>query len=110
MPVCHAREAVELGAVAMERDDQGPVGDGAGIGVAPKSEAATAEFAYDELGALFLAIRRKHGSGIETASVHERYGRTLAQRHPMPAPRQRERLPEADDSGAANGDFTRLGH
>ena len=39
----HAGEAVELGAVALERDHQRAVGDGAGIGLAPQREAPLPE-------------------------------------------------------------------
>ena len=41
----HAGEAIELGAVALERHDERAVGDGAGIGLAPQREAAAAKIA-----------------------------------------------------------------
>ena len=100
----HAGEAVELGAVAVERDDQRAVGGGARIGLAPQRDAAAAKLAHDGFGALLLAIRREHGAGIEAAAMGEGHRRALAQRDLMPAARQRERLPEADDAGATDGD------
>ena len=42
VPARHAGEAVELGTVAVKRDDQRAVGDGAGIGLAPQRDAALA--------------------------------------------------------------------
>ena len=106
----HAGEAVELGAVALECHDERAVGDRAWVGRAPKREAAMAKIAHDELGGFLLAVRREHGAGIEAARMRERRWRALAQRHFVSAARQRERLPQADDTGAADGDVACFGH
>ena len=106
----HAGEAGELGPVAMKGDDEGAVDGRARIGVAPKRETAQAELAHHGLGAFLLAIRRQHGAGIEAAGIGEGVGRTLAQRHLVAAPRQSERLPQADDAGTADGDLAALRH
>ena len=73
----HAGEAVELGAVAMQRDHQRAVGLGARIDLAPKRDAAFAELADHGLGAFLLAARRKHGAGIRTACLREGLRRAL---------------------------------
>ena len=83
----HAREAVELGAVALQRHDERAVGHSTGIGRAPKREAAAAKIAHDQLGGFLLAVRREHGAGIEAASVGERHGRALAHGHLVAAAR-----------------------
>src|SRR6476659_9035961 len=74
MTLGHASEAVELGAVALQRYDERAVGDRAWVRVAPEGEATAAEIAHNELRALLLAIRREHDTGIEAAAMHERPG------------------------------------
>ena len=93
MPPGHAGEAIELGAVAMQRDDERAVGLGAGIGLLPQRDAASAELADDGLGAFLLAAWREHGAGIRTASLGEGFCRALVQRHGVTAPGEQERLP-----------------
>ena len=83
----HAREAVELGAVALQRHDERAVGYSTRIGRAPKREAAAAKIAHDQLGGFLLAVRREHGAGIEAASMGEWHGRALAHGHLVAAAR-----------------------
>ncbi len=89
----HAGEAIELGAVAMQRDDERAVGYGAGIGLAPQRDAASAELADDGLGAFLLAARREHGAGIRTARLGEGFCRALIKRHGVTASCEQQRLP-----------------
>ena len=77
MPAGHAGEAIELGAVAMQRDNERAVGLGAGIGLLPQRDAASAELADDGLGAFLLAAWRKHGAGIRAAGLGEGFRRAL---------------------------------
>ena len=93
MPPGHAGEAIELGAIAMQRDNERAVGLGAGIGLLPQRDAASAELADDGLGAFLLAAWREHGAGIRTACLGEGFCRALMQRHGVTAPCEQERLP-----------------
>ena len=102
MAAGHAGEAVELGAVAMERHDQRAVGDGVGIGLAPQRDAALAQVPDDGLGAFLLAARREHGAGIGTAGVGKRLRRALIERDVVTGARQGQRLPQADNAGASD--------
>ena len=110
MSLRHARKSFELGAIAMQRHDQRAVCDRARIDFAPQSKSAQAKLAHHDLRGLLLAIRGKHSAGVETAPVHEGHGRALVQRNLVPVARQRQRLPETDDSGAANGNGLGLRH
>ena len=83
----HAREAIELGTVALQRHDECAVGYSTRIGLKPKREAAAAKIAHDQLGGFLLAVRREHGAGIETASMREWHGRALAHGHLVAAAR-----------------------
>src|SRR5512146_2657396 len=94
----------------MQRHDERAVHGRAWVCLAPKRDTAKAELAHHELGGLPLAIWGEHGAGIETASMHEGYGRALAQRHLVPAAGKRERLPQADHASAADGDVFGFGH
>ena len=93
MPPGHAGEAIELGAIAMQRDNERAVGLGAGIGLLPQRDAASAELADDGLGAFLLAAWREHGAGIRTACLGEGFCRALMQRHGVTAPGEQQRLP-----------------
>src|SRR5262245_29449876 len=94
----------------MKRHDERAVHGRAWGRLAPKRGPATGELTYDERGGLRVAIWSEHGAGIEAASVHEGHGRALAQRHSMPAAGERERLPKANDTCAADGDVFGFGH
>ena len=93
MSAGHAGEAVELGAVAMERDNERAVGLGPGIGLLPQRDAASAELTDDRLGAFLLAAWREHGAGIRTACLGEGFCRALMQRDGVTAPCEQKRLP-----------------
>src|SRR3990172_2432770 len=70
--------------------------------LAPESEPALPEFPDRGLGALLLAIRRQHGAGIEAAGESEGLRRALAQRNSVSTLGEQVRLPQSNDSGAAD--------
>ena len=102
--VRHAREARQLGAVARAGDHQRALGRHARIGLAPQGERLEPQLAHDRLRRFRLAVGGEHGAGKRAGGLRERLGRALDEPHAMAPPRQRQRLPQADDAGAGNGD------
>src|SRR5262245_48567712 len=107
MPACHAREAIEFGAVAAMRHGERAVDGQAGIGLLPERDAALAERVHDRLGVVLLAAEREHGAGIDAARIRKGFARPFMDRDGMAAPGKDQRLPQADNARPADDDVVR---
>ena len=98
MGIGHAGKARKFALVARGGDHEAATHDDAGDGVAPQREAAHAELLHDRLGALGLAVGGEHRAGDTAGASGLRLAHRLVERHGMAAPRQFERLPEAENA------------
>ena len=96
----HAREAVEVGAVARMRHDQRAVERRVGELLAPEIERAGAEPGDDRFRRFALAPRREHAAGDVAHRLRHGCVVALVDGDVEAGLRQRERLPRAGDAGA----------
>ena len=99
-----SREVLHLAPVARCGHHQRAAHDGAGISVAPQADRLEPEIAHDRRIHFGLAERAQHGAAIAAGGIGERFGRPLDEPHAMAPAGQRQRLPQAGDAGADNGD------
>ena len=105
------RKALQLAAVARRGDDDAAVRLQRRIEVAPQRDALAAELAQHGGRRFRLALGRQHDAAVETRRVGERLGADFDQANAMAGAGQRQRLPEAEDSGAEHRDGARVrGH
>src|SRR4029078_11934937 len=93
-------ETFEVAALARGGNDETAVRLERRIEFAPQRNALAAELAQHGRRRLGLALRRQHDRCIEARPLGKRFGAGLDQAHAMAGASKRERLPEADDSGA----------
>ena len=98
--VGHAGKAREFALVPRSRDHEAAAHDDAGDGVAPQRQPAHAQFLDDRLGALGLAVGGEHRARDTAGAARLRLAHRFVERHGMAAPRQFERLPEAENAPA----------
>ena len=99
----------KLAAVARGGDDEAAVRFQRRIEVAPQRDALAAELAQHRRRRLGLALGRQHDGRIEARRIGERLGARLDKAHAMAGAGKRERLPEAENSGAEHRDGARVG-
>ena len=100
MAMSGALEAGEFAQITRGRDDQRAAIDDARIGLAPKSEADVAEFAYDGLGEFGFTVGREHGAGPTARCVRKWRTGGLKNTDAKAGMCQRQRLPEPEDASA----------
>ena len=107
VPVGKPAEALEVGAVARMRDDEGTVERRLRGFATPQIERAQAEPCHQRFRRLALAIRRQHSTGPVAHGLRHRRVAALVQRDLAACFRKQQRLPGAGDAGADHADRCR---